>query len=332
MESVGDLARTLVLRSNQMRLRQEMDQLAVEVATGIVRDPTKHLHGDTAGLQAVDRALSRLEAFRVSTAEATLISGTMQTALDEIQTRSELLSQTLISAELTPNESLLATMSEDGRNTLGQTLGSLNRSVAGRFLFSGTATAGPAVQGLEDLLVDLRTTLAGETTLAGVNARLDTFFGAGGGYETLSFQGAATGLAPLKLGETETANLDIKATDDAFRALLKPLAMAALANDDALGFDLDLQVEMLAQAGRDLLAAQQPIVELRAGLGMTEARIEQSIARNSSERTALSLARLELVGTDEFETATQYEAIRGQLESLYAITVRSQRLSLAEYL
>ena len=332
MESVGDLARTLVLRTNQVRLRQEMDQLAVEVATGFVRDPAQHLKGDTTGLLAVDRALSRLEAFRVNGAEAALITGAMQSTLDVIQSRSETLSQTLVSAELTPNSSLLTTMSDDARNTLGQVVNGMNRSVAGRFLFSGTATDQPALPDLETVMDELRTAVAGETTLAGVEAQLDAFFGPVGGFEDTLYQGSDTGLADLRLSETESASVDIKATDDAFRALMKPIAMAALAADTSLAFDTALQVEMLAKSGRDILGAQQPFVEMRAQLGMLEARIEESTTRNSSERTALGLARLELVGTDEFETATRYENVRGQLESLYAITVRSQRLSLAEYL
>lgn len=74
------------------------------------------------------------------------------------------------------------------------------------------------------------------------------------------------------------------------------------------------------------------MVETRAGLGAVENRIEEATARNSAERTATSMARLELVGADQFETATRYENTRAQLESLYAITVRSSRLSLVEYM
>lgn len=332
MEVVGDMARAMVLRQNQVRLREEMDMLAVEVSTGFVKDAAQHLKGDLSGLQAIDRSLSRLEAYRVNTTEATFLTGAMQTTLDEIQSRSETLSQTLISAELTPNGPLLATMADDAQNALGQILNGLNRNVAGRFLFSGTATDRRAVQGVEDVLNDARTALAGAVTMTDVQTALDTFFGTGGTYETVTYQGSNTGLAPMRLSETETANVDIRATDPVFREVLKPLVMAALATDGSLAFTQDVQVEMLAKAGRDLLGAQQNVVELRAGLGALEARVEETNTRNAAERTATSIARLDLVGTDQYETASRYEAIRGQLESLYAITVRSQRLSLAEFL
>ncbi|WP_349537489.1 flagellin [Sagittula sp. NFXS13] len=309
-----------------------MDKLAVEVATGFVRDAGQHLKGDLTGLQAIDRSLSRLEAYSVNTTEATFLTGSMQVTLGEIQSRSETISQTLISAELTPNGSLLATMSEDAENALSQTLNGLNRNVAGRFLFSGTATDRRAVEGVDDVLTDVRTALIGATSVADVETVLDTFFGAGGTYETTTYQGSNTALSPMQLSETESINVDIRATDPVFREVLKPLIMAALATDVALGFSQDVQVEMMAKAGRDLLGAQEGLVELRAGLGALEARVEDADARNSAEITATSMARLDLVGADQYESASRYENIRSQLESLYAITVRSQRLSLAEFL
>ncbi|MCT4556821.1 MAG: flagellin [Pelagimonas sp.] len=332
MEAVGDMARALVLRTNQVRLREEMDKLAVEVSTGLVRDSASHLGGDTTSLLAIDRSLERLETYRVNTTEATYITTAMQTALSEIQTRSENLSQTLISSELTPNSSLLNTMSDDARNSLGQVLNGLNRSVAGRTLFSGTATDRYAVQDLEDMMADLRIAAAGATTLADVEAAIDTFFTTGGTFDTVTYLGSDTGLAPMVLSDTESANVDIRATDPDLKAVLKPLAMAALASDAAMSFTSDVKVAILKEAGTDLLGAQQNLVELRAGLGALEARIEETATRNSSETTAIKLARLELVGTDQYETAARYESVRGQLESLYAITARSQRLSLAEYL
>ena len=74
------------------------------------------------------------------------------------------------------------------------------------------------------------------------------------------------------------------------------------------------------------------MVELRSGLGALQQRIEETSTRNSAERAATTIARVELVGTDQFETATRYENTRAQLESLYAITVRSSRMSLVGFL
>lgn len=331
MNTVGDMARTLLLRTHHTRLNREMDQLGVELATGFVRDPATHLAGDVTGLVAIDCTLAQLEAFRLNTAEASLLAGTMQTTLSEIQTRAEAVSQVLLSAALTPSSEMLSTLSGEASNAFGQMVGGLNRSIGGRYLFAGTTTDTPPLADPAAMLADLRGALSGETTVAGVDAALDAWFGPGGGFETMGYLGSQDGLEPLRLSRTESAALDIRADNQVFRDVLKMMAKAALATDPALNLPLEVQTELMAKAGRDLLQAQAPVVELRAGLGALEARIEETTTRNAAETTAMSLARLDLVGTDQFDTAARYENTRSQLEALYAITVRSSRMSLTEF-
>ncbi|MCR8549521.1 flagellar biosynthesis protein FlgL [Salipiger sp. P9] len=333
MDTVGDLARTLVLRTHQTRLNRDLDRLGTEIATGFVSDPAAHLGGDVTALVAIDRSLAQLETYRVNTTEAAFLTGTMQTTLEEIQDRSEQLSQVLLSVELTPNEEMFQTLSGAAENALGQMVNGLNRSVAGRFLFSGTATDSPSVIDSDALIAELSVALAGQTTVAGIEAELDIWFdSAGGGFETDGYLGSDTALAPLQLSRTDSTNVDIRANDPVFRDMLKAVAKAALASDQSLALSDDVKTGLISNAALDLQTAQASMVELRAGLGALEQRIEETATRNSAERTATSLARLELVGTDEFETATRYENTRAQLETLYAITVRSSRLSLVEFL
>ncbi|EEX12761.1 flagellar hook-associated protein [Citreicella sp. SE45] len=333
MDTVGDLARTLVLRTHQTRLNQEMDRLGVEIASGFVRDPASHLGGDITGLLAIDRTLAQLETYRVNTTEASFLTGTMQNALEEIQIRAENVSQVLLSVELTPNDEMLNTMSSEAESALNQMLNGLNRSVGGRFLFSGTATDGRAVIDSDTMLNELRTTLAGQTDVAGVEAALDAWFDtAGGGFETTGYLGSTTSLAPMRLSKTESANVDIRADDQVFRDTMKALAKAALATDSSLALPENVKVELIGNAALDLQTAQAHMVELRSGLGALQQRIEETATRNSAERAATTIARVELVGTDQFETATRYENTRAQLESLYAITVRSSRMSLVGFL
>lgn len=333
MDTVGDLARSLVLGTHHTRLNRELDQLGVEIATGFVRDPARHLQGDVTGLVALDRDLSRLEAFRISTTEAAARAATMQTTLEEIQGRVELLSQVLLSAELTPTQEMRETFAEEAQNAMGQVLGGLNRNIGGRFLFSGTATDTPAVAGLDTMLADLRSALAGQATADDIDTALDAWFDTvGGGFETSGYLGATEDASPIRLGAGESVALDVRGDDAVFRAVLKSVAKAALATDDTLALAPEVQTELLSQAGRELLGHQQGLVEMRAGLGAKEARIEEVTARNAAERTALSMTRVDLVGTDSFEAAARYENVRAQLESLYAITARSSQLSLVDFL
>ncbi|MBE9635921.1 flagellin [Salipiger mangrovisoli] len=333
MDTVGDLARSLVLGTHHTRLNRELDKLGVEIATGFVRDPARHLQGDVTGLVALDRDLSRLEAFRISTTEASARAATMQTTLEEIQSRAELLSQVLLSAELTPTQEMRDTFSEEARNAMGQVLAGLNRNIGGRFLFSGTANDTPAVAGLDDMLADLGLALSGQTTASDIDTALDAWFdSSGGGFETTGYLGSTEDPSPIRIGSGEQVALAVRGDDPVFRALLKSVAKAALATDVSLGLAPEVQTELLSQAGRELLGHQQGLVELRAGLGAKEARIEEVTARNAAERTALSMTRVDLVGADSFEAAARYENVRAQLESLYAITARSSQLSLVDFL
>lgn len=330
MQSVGDMARALVLRTNQVRLRTEMDKLAVEVSTGLVKDRAKHLGGDITGLTAIDRTLSRLNAYRINTTEAALVTGMMQQSLGNIQDASINLAHNILGAELTPSSGLLDTMSADAAATVNTVLSGLNQAVAGRFVFSGTATDTPAVAAPEVMMAAVQGATAGLTTYADVAAAVDTFFGPGGTFETTIYAGSNDGIAPFQIGEGETARADIRATDQPLRDILKPIVMAALAQDSAL--DGDVRIDLLRESGAAIMGAQESFTNLRSGLGATEARIEYGMAQNAAERTATSMAKLDLVEAEPYETAARYESVRAQLESIYAITARSQRLSLTEFI
>jgi flagellar hook-associated protein 3 FlgL len=78
--------------------------------------------------------------------------------------------------------------------------------------------------------------------------------------------------------------------------------------------------------------AQTPLTDLRAGIGNLQARIEETETRNSSERTSTQLARLKLIGADQYETAVQLQDAQVQLEALYSVTARASRLSFVEFM
>ena len=329
MQSVGDMARALVLRTNQVRLRTEMDKLAVEVSTGLVKDRAKHLGGDITGLTAIDRTLSRLNAYRINTTEAALFTGTMQQSLGNIQDASTNLAHNILGAELTPSSGLLDTMSADAEATINTVFSSLNQTVAGRFLFSGTATDTPAVD-VEAMMLAVEAETNGLTTHSEIADAIEMFFEPGGLFETTIYTGSAKGVAPFQIGEGETVRADIRATDQPVRDVLKPIVMAAIAQNNAL--DGAVRMKLLSEAGATIMGVQESFTNLRAGLGAAEAKIEDGMAQNAAERTATSMAKLDLVEAEPYETAARYESVRAQLESIYAITARSQRLSLTEFI
>ena len=80
------------------------------------------------------------------------------------------------------------------------------------------------------------------------------------------------------------------------------------------------------------MGAAPGVTALQAGLGDAEARLDTRVIRLTGERDALNLARQTLIAVDPYEAATQLEQAQTQLQTLYAVTARTARLSLTGYL
>lgn len=332
LNTVGDLAQSYLLRKQNGDLKSQLGTLVEELASGRTADVSQHLSGSYAYLADVERTLSLLEGYTTATSEAQLFTDTMQTALEGFQSISSSLGLDLITAAQSGLPDIGSSVSLRAKGDLDAMIGKLNTSDGGRFLFSGIDTDTPPMSSADTILAALRVEVASETTLAGIQSTLDDWFGPAGGFETVAYQGATTSLSPYALGRGETVNLDLRADDDAFRVLLKHTAMAALAADTTLGFDQNLQKEMILAAGQGLTFDQTGITGIRADLGYAQSRIEESSTRISAERVSLQMARTELLAIDPYETVTNLEDVQFQLESLYAITARLARLSLTDYL
>lgn len=134
------------------------------------------------------------------------------------------------------------------------------------------------------------------------------------------------------LSETEKVSLDIRANDDAIKAVLMNTALAVLADDPTLSLDVPRQSELFGLAGLALQSNQDQLTDLRARLGFTEERIEKISVRNQAEETSIEFARNALLEADPFRTATELENVQFYLQSLYSVTVRSSQLSLVNFL
>lgn len=332
MTSIGDLAQGLMLRSRTVQLRQTMDRLTGELATGQVRDVTARLGGDFTYLSEIDRSLAQLGGYRLATSEAALFADAAQAGLARIQDVVSDLGPVLISASV----SGLAISRENAVTQAGAaleaTLGALNGEVSGRSLFAGTATDRAPLASADTLLTALRSELAGLTTAGDIIAATDAWFADPAGFTAVMYDGAATALAPFRLGAGEQVSMTLKADDPALTGLARDLALAALATEPALGLTEAVQDSLLGAAGESLMAGDGQLTALRADLGFAQARIEAAEARNAAAQASLEHARGELLQADPFETATRLEEVQFRLESLYSVTVRTSRLSLLSFL
>ncbi|MDQ2093964.1 flagellin [Rhodalgimonas zhirmunskyi] len=331
--SLGDMASSFVLRRQNTNLNSELARLAQEMSSGQTANIAQHLNGNYSYLGDIERGLRINASYATASTEASIFTGTMQAALENVQNLAQDVSNDLLIASATEVPQAYARASDAAAGALETIISSLNYTAAGRSLFAGAQSDSLPLISADEMLSELRTAVTGETTLSGILSTIDTWFDdAGGGFETLAYRGSTTNISPFLLDEAETIEIDVRADATEIRAVLKNTVIAALAGDDTLGYSHDLQNQLLTAAGENLMASQADLTALRAGLGYAESRIEENTTRLSSEKTSLEIARNNLLGVDLYETATQMEAVQLQLEGLYTATVKLTRLSLVNYI
>ena len=333
MITLGDLAQSFMLRRHNVTTRQEVSRLAEEVATGRTADVAGRLSGAFSYLADIERNLGTLQGFRTSTSEAGTFAAGMQAALGRVQDVGSDLSTRLIERAGSDIAAVTTAVGRDAADSLDRIVSALNTQIGGRSLFAGKATATAPLVSAEVLRAGMAAAAAGQTTAEGVQSALDAWFDtASGGFQSLAYTGAGSGLDPFHLGPHETVDLDLTANSDAIKAVLKQVGLATLAADQGLALAPEVRDDLMRRSAEGLIAVQADLTGLRADLGFAEARIEDSRVRQAAEASSLEIARNALLGVDPFDVATRLADAQQRLESLYAVTARLSRLTLSDFL
>lgn len=331
--SIGDLSVSYRTLLSNVRLKTDLQRLGQELASGRTTDLRSATGGDLGNLAGLENALNGLQAYKTSASEAALFVESVQRSLETIQQTTSEIGPALLTAGSTGEATLIQATATDARSRFLAVVSILNTKVADRALLAGTSVGSDALVSAEAMLTDLQAAVAAETTAAGVAGVVEDWFDdAGGGFETNAYLGATTDLAPFQIGPDEEARLGLRADTQELRDLMTGYAMAALVADGNLGIGNAEEAELVETAALRLLNSDKALAVLRAGIGGLEARIENAKARNSAETSALEIARAGIVEIDPYKAATELTAAEAQLETLYAITARLSRLSLAEFL
>lgn len=333
LTSLGDLSAHFLLRRQNTVLRTDALRLGQELASGEMADPVRQLGPDLSALSDIEWRRGLSAAFLHATREARFATDAMQQALGRVQDfAGGLASVALLAANSTP-EATLAAPALQAREALAGIVSALNTRVAGRAIFAGVATDATPLASADSLLADLRVAVSGLSDPADIAAAVTAWFDTpGGGFDSSGYRGAATGIPAFRVAEGERVTLDIRADSPEMRAMLAAVSLAALSDDPVLALDGTTRQGLFRAAGTAILAAQDGVTGLRATLGVTEARLEETSVRLQSESSALTSARAALIAVDPFDTATRLEQARMNLESLYVVTARLSRLRLTEYL
>lgn len=330
--SLGDLAQSFMVQRRSVNLRDDMSRLTDELSSGQVADVRDVLSGNHNYLTGLERSLEVLNGYYVANTEAAQLTGAMQTSLDQVQTFGSDLGLDLLLASGGPIGVISGNPSENARAQLESVISLLNSDIAGRSMFAGAATDQTPLSSADDLMAQVLTVVAGQTTPEDIVAAAEAWFADPAGFDATIYSGSTTALAPFSLSDTERVSLDVRADDDAFKDLLLHITVSALADDASLNLDVDDQSELFGITGMGLQSNQDQLTSLRANIGFVEERIELITVRNQAEGTSAVVARNSLLEADPFETATELESVQFHLQSLYAVTVRSSQLSLVNFL
>ena len=330
--SIGDMAQTYSFRRQSAHLKTEMGRLGNELTTGRTSDMAKRFSGDFTMVSGIETALKTLHAYKTATKEATQYATAQQASLGVMQEQSNAAVSALLLTSTASSQTQVQNTAIDVRQKFDAVVSALNTQVGGRSVFAGAATDKPATASSSSILADLQVAIAGQTTAAGVASAVDDWFNLPGGYDASGYLGSTNPLTPFKIGVGQNADMSVTASDPTVRETLKNLALASLVADGALAGDLQEQALLLKRAGDGMLSIGNKQTKMRASLGAVEAQIETVSVQIDSEISGLEIARTELLSVDSYKAASELEAVKTQLETLYALTSRMSRMNLVDFL
>jgi len=332
LNSIGDLAHSLMLRRQSTSLKEQISVLTEELSTGQVSDINARTGGDYSYLSDIESSLALLGSYRLATTEASMFAQASQEHLGKLQDLVSEFSSTLTTTQLTSQPNTREHAGKEALAGLETAILAMNGTVGGRSLFAGVSTDQAPLVGADELMAELRIELSGLSTVNEIRQAVDDWFADPSGFDAVMYQGSDRDLSPMQVSATENVSMSIRADSAEFRDVLKSLVLPALAMDDSLALSGTVQAQLMEAALEDTLNADGRLTSLRADLGYAEGRIEEAGTRNAAARTSLEIARNNILGADLYDTAVRLEEVQFQLESLYAVTARSARLSLLSHL
>lgn len=325
----ADLARLHVASSGMSALKSATTRLASELASGERADVAASLGGDLREILALRRTMTVNEGLIRAADETALRAEGQQAALGSL--RKGLDSVTAAVSGLFPvsGPEQTARVAAQARVALGDALATLNSSIGGRSLFAGISPTGPAVIGADDLLARLETVLIGATSQTEMATRIMAWFDNPAGWATQGYRGGPEARAQ-ELEPGGARLIDRTAADVRIRSAIAAFATAAFLDRTSHGVPVESGAAVHTLAG--LRTANDGLVTLTAEIGFDQQRIATFRTEKEAEAMAVEMAIATRTSIDPALAAVELEAVQTNLETLYAVTARISRLSLADFI
>lgn len=330
ISSVADIVRSRTLSTLSNDLRAQLERSQEELATGRRANIAESNQGRIGDIQLLEKSINDLERQREGIALASNRGAIVQISLEGVTAPLNDLSTRVASAAGLEDEQNLGLAARDARGAIEQIFSSLNTRANGRFVFSGDAINTPALAPVRQFFDDIEAIAASSTNTVDLQASLEAYFNdPAGGFQNDIFTGG-TGDAPtLAVGDNERVGFQIKADAPEIRNLLRGLASVVIAGENPENAD---NFELASQASGTIRTAQDSIAEVRANIGITEARLETLSIRYDSEETILTQLFNDRTARDPFEAATELSDLETRLQTSFLVTARLSELTLANFL
>ena len=324
------MATVMNLNLHNSRIRSALDVASQELATGQKSNLNEATAGDLSKLFAIDRTLAQLSSENDAINLALGRSGLTQLVLGHVQEGVENYGPQLLAAVDRGDELSMRILGSEAEKALSTMVSSLNTNYGRHTLFAGAAVDNLAFSPVETLLSDISTLVAGSVDGNAAIAAIDNyFFTAGGGFETNVYLGANQDAPPFRDRFGNEIRYAQRGDEIPIRQALRALVIAATASGIPGAQD---QTDMLREAATSAMAATDLVIEMRGELGGFEENIANIQARNHAQSNFVELERSAILAADPYATATRFEALQGQLQSVYTLTARLSGLSLTYFL
>jgi flagellar hook-associated protein 3 FlgL len=331
--SIGDLASRLMLNQSNQQAKSSLVRLSQELTTGLTSDIGSALRNDFSVQASWERSISSSQVREKTLSEAMTRLQAKQAVLSSINENSSSLANDISLAATAGTMSGLDAVSTNARDALAQALSQLNTQTAGRSLFSGSLSNGPATADFDTVMSSVSAAVSGAATIGDITTAVqDWMDDASNGFAAVAYLGDGEDSSTIRLTEGRVLKDSTRADDPALQQTLQNLIIASLATDEGLALTLENKGFLLEAASSGLRAAADEVTGLQASLGYMESEIADGIVQAGAEISTAQILRTDTLGVDQYETASKLQEAELQLEKIYLLTSRTAQMSLLEYL
>lgn len=329
--SVGDLARNLMLQRTTALVRRDLDNATQAVTSGLHPDITKATRGDFNLLSSIDISLARIGSWQANASLLQMRLSVQQSALQGVDSLADEVANDLLVAAGAHSHAGLVAAGMKAEAAFFSAVNMVNSRADGIYAFSGQNTDRPPLVPAQTILAQIETLTTGLVFIQDIRATVLDWFDDPAGFAAFAYEGGDARM-PVSISDADSVTAGITAIEPGLRDTLAGLALAALFGRGIPAGPMETRMLMAKATGEVLLEAKVARVDVAAGIGAAENRVQQAQTRLGAEASGLQQVRASVVAADPYESALRLQETQSRLEAIYMVTARLSRLSLSEYL